>query len=188
MMLKYRCWIVSPLFLFVSILMFVDAAHTSVVFYAPDDNGQQREIYVMNDDGSHVRRITHTPLWDTMPRWSPDGSRIVFERDVRSARGQQFDIFVMDANGHNERRLTDHPRNDTFPTWSPDGQHIAFSSHRDGNRDIYIMEVESGNTRNSRKTRISQHIQVSQIGHQMDSISSTNTLSAAADDTSISQI
>lgn len=146
MMLKHTHWVFSPFFLFVSILVLVDAADTALVFYAPDDNGQQREIYVMNDDGSHVRQLTNTPLWETMPRWSPDGSRIVFERDVRSETGQQFDIFVMDADGSNERRLTNYPRNDTFPTWSPDGQHIAFSSHRDGNRDIYIMEVESGNT------------------------------------------
>ena len=34
------------------------------------------------------------------------------------------------------------------PVWSPDGQHIAFTSKRDGNRDIYVMDADGENLRN----------------------------------------
>ena len=146
-----RCRAVNVLFSLLAILALSEVVAADIVFKS-NRNGLS-DIYVMNDDGSTVRQLTHTPLWETNARWSPDGKRIVFIRDVRSARGQQIDIFVMDADGSHERRLTDHPRNDSYPTWSPDGQHIAFSSHRDGNRDIYIMEVESGNTRKLTKNK-----------------------------------
>ena len=43
------------------------------------------EIYVMNDDGSEVRRLTNTPLSDAAPRWSPDGRTIAFATDMHSA-------------------------------------------------------------------------------------------------------
>lgn len=39
-------------------------------------------------------------------------------------------------------RLTTHPADDYEPAWSPDGTRIAFISERDGNRDIYVMDVD----------------------------------------------
>lgn len=41
--------------------------------------------------------------------------------------------------------LTNHPANDSSPTWSPDGRKIAFVSYRDGNSELYVMDVDGGN-------------------------------------------
>ena len=38
--------------------------------------------------------------------------------------------------------LTNNSANDTNPAWSPGGERIAFSSDRDGNRDIYVMNPD----------------------------------------------
>ena len=40
-----------------------------------------REIYVMNADGSGVTRLTNASGWDLSGRWSPDGTRILFLSD-----------------------------------------------------------------------------------------------------------
>jgi TolB protein len=45
----------------------------------------------------------------------------------------------MEASGANPLRLTTHSAEDQEPAWSPDGNKIAFSSKRDGNFEIYIM-------------------------------------------------
>jgi Tol biopolymer transport system component len=48
----------------------------------------------------------------------------------------------MDADGGNLRRITTNPGSDSQPTWSPDGTRIAFSSLRDGDRDIYVVNED----------------------------------------------
>ena len=40
--------------------------------------------------------------------------------------------------------MTHHSAEDFSPSWSPDGRHIAFASERDGDVEIYVMEVSEG--------------------------------------------
>jgi Tol biopolymer transport system component len=47
----------------------------------------------------------------------------------------------MDADGTNERRLTAHPASDGDPDWSPDGTQILFTSKRDGDPALFIMDL-----------------------------------------------
>lgn len=62
----------------------------------------QREIAVMNADGSSLTRLTNSPGADCNPTWSPDGKQILF-----SSNRNLFDnLFVMDASGANPRQLT----------------------------------------------------------------------------------
>ena len=41
--------------------------------------------------------------------------------------------------------LTNNAANDYFPSWSPDGTKIAFGTDRDGNYEIYVMNVDGSN-------------------------------------------
>jgi TolB protein len=110
-----------------------------VAFMSPTPYGTDNyEIYVMNVDGSGLRRLTNSPGPDGWPAWSPDGEQIAFSstRDdcghssAKSCKrsgdiGPFHTLYVMDADGSNERRLTD--RFAQFATWSPDGKYILFS-------------------------------------------------------------
>lgn len=130
----------------VSMLLAAVHAPAAIVFRSTRDG--IGDIYVMNDDGSTITRLTNTPLPEYRPRWSPDGSGILF---VRKFREQHANIFLIEADGGNERHLTHHP-SDGQPTWAPDGRHIAFKSRRSGNAEIHIMEVASGGLRQLTKT------------------------------------
>src|SRR6185436_7223043 len=87
------------------------------------------DIYLMDPDGSNVRRLTTDSSSEAQPAWSPDGGRIAFVSDRRGAGGT--DIYVMDTLGTNVVNLTNDAAVDLAPAWSPDNQKIAFHSNRD---------------------------------------------------------
>ena len=130
------------------------------IAFASDRAGGDPQIYVMNADGTGLRRLTRTArtVFDTTPAWSPDGRRIVFA----SSRAGYFnlELFSMRADGTGVRRLTrtvgGHSvlGDDATPSYAPDGLRIAFASNRDQNNEIYVMaEDGSGQRRLTRTAR-----------------------------------
>jgi hypothetical protein len=77
---------------------------------------------------------------DFRPRYSPDGSKIVFQ----SNRDGQPEIYVMNSNGTAQTRLTNNPAAETAPAWSPDGTKILFTSTRDAPMTpaLYLMNAD----------------------------------------------
>ncbi|MGE5446322.1 MAG: hypothetical protein ACM3SR_17275 [Ignavibacteriales bacterium] len=102
------------------------------------------QIYVMNSDGTDVRRIT-SGGYDTDPSWSPNFgiNRIAFVR----VEGSEADIFTISPNGTDEQRLTRGARRNENPSWSPDGHYITFASTRNGAKNIYVMYLNGENQR-----------------------------------------
>ncbi len=111
---------------------------------SPQIRAVNRDIYVMNSDGSDRRKLTFDESDDFGNSWSPDGSQITF----CSNRDGNFEIYIMDADGSNIRRLTNDPADDYAPAWSPDGGHIVFWSNRDGGSEIYLMNVDGSSLQN----------------------------------------
>jgi Tol biopolymer transport system component len=127
---------------------------TKIVFTSTRDDNVG--IYVMNADGSNQTRLTNDPYDDILPSWSPDGKEIAFSRDysgsislnshyaerVRNSDGA--DIFKMKSDGTDLVNLTNTPTiNDEAPAWSPDGSKIAFQSDRDGDYEVYYLNVSN---------------------------------------------
>ncbi|HLH07460.1 MAG TPA: hypothetical protein VKW78_09495 [Terriglobales bacterium] len=78
-------------------------------------------------DGSERRQLTYAPLYAVMPRWSPDGTHIVFfEFPQGSAKPAR--MYILPADGGNPRALLpDDPHHQQDPNWSPDGKTIIFA-------------------------------------------------------------
>jgi dipeptidyl aminopeptidase/acylaminoacyl peptidase len=114
-----------------------------------------REIYVMNTDGSGLQQLTvNDELFDSAPVWSPDGGTIAFERadaETTSSTGAVHDsdeIYLMAADGSNVRRLTNTAVHDEGPSFAPDGSRLAFTSERDDpDGDIWTMATDGSDAR-----------------------------------------
>lgn len=105
-------------------------------------NPYNMDIYVMNADGSNVRRIVADPEYDVGPQWSLDGRRILF----MTGRNGNFDVYVMNADGTEQKNLTaDHAGSDGAPVWSMDGHNIAFARKIEGKDQLFVMDSDGSN-------------------------------------------
>jgi TolB protein len=115
------------------------------------------DIVSANADGSGAVKLTSTRhgVYDENPDWSPDGSKIVFQRDSDLSCGQACQgIYTMNPDGSELTRLTPDNRGIVFysadPAYSPDGTHIAFDrcigcGGPDGYGGIFVMDADGGN-------------------------------------------
>ncbi len=103
------------------------------------------EIYVVDQSGGGIKRLTTSRLPDVSPVWNPKtGAQIAWV----SGRTDLPQIYTMESDGTNVQRITDQGYA-VSPSWSPNGQFLAFSWTRHygagdpGGNDLYIMDVAS---------------------------------------------
>jgi TolB protein len=110
-------------------------------------------IYVVNVDGSGLRRLTPWALDAGSPDWSPDGTRIAYSSYWELHAGHPSELYTIRPDGHGARQLTHHRNaNDhsAFPTWSPDGKRIAFTRLQlsgTASIDLFVMRAQGGRAR-----------------------------------------
>ncbi len=115
-------------------------------------DGGLSDLYVVNRDGSGLRRLTNDKYADLQPTWSPDGKTIAFATD----RGSETDfedlrfgptriaLYQLATGTIEIVPHMDQGRNSN-PVWAPDGRSFAFVSDRTGISDIYLYDFTDGN-------------------------------------------
>jgi Tol biopolymer transport system component len=97
----------------------------SRIAFAKSQPGCEDEIFVMNKDGSGIRRAANDPDWAcTTSAWSPDGQRLVlschFVRDqCRMAIGCNWRIFVIAADNSPTKLTPIIDRDAMYPSVAP---------------------------------------------------------------------
>jgi Tol biopolymer transport system component len=83
-------------------------------------------IYLMDVDasgkGADPVRLTSDAESEDNPQWSPDGTRLVYQRGFNGAA-----TYVINADGTGQQRLSPTPGFDVTPSWSPDGTKIIYA-------------------------------------------------------------
>ncbi len=109
------------------------------------DRSGTPQIYIMDAEGSNVRRVLTQGGNADSPAWSPDGRYLAFA--WRPPGASRFNIYLMDIASQQIIELTQNAGNNEGPAWSPDGRHIAFQSDRSGQNQIYLMHVDGTGVR-----------------------------------------
>jgi TolB protein len=99
-----------------------------IAFTRVDNQVGEFDIFMVEPDGSGLRKLATMPVQDNFPAWSPTGKRLAFEAESPGGNSQfNIDIYVISADGSGLERITKEPTFDSMPSWSPDGARMAFS-------------------------------------------------------------
>src|SRR6056297_1465754 len=100
------------------------------------------DLYIMNADGTDVRRLTDSIGYDGGPFFSPDGQRICLRRF--SPDGVTAEVYTMKADGTDVQRLTELGAMSWAPFYHPSGDYLIFTTNRHGfaNFELYLVRAD----------------------------------------------
>ncbi|MCP4783997.1 MAG: M28 family peptidase [Fuerstiella sp.] len=106
------------------------------------DPAWANEIYLMNADGSNLKRLTTSPGYDGGPFFAPDGKSICWRRF--SENGATAEIMTMQLDGTDQRQVTRLQAMSWAPYYHPSGQYLIFTTNKHGfaNFELYIVDRE----------------------------------------------
>lgn len=131
--------------------MSVDAHGDNLVFDLLGD------LYTLPVAGGEAKRLTEGPAWDQDPRWSPDGSKVLYVSD----RGGNQEIWVRDVGAKKGTMVTKgEPARFAEATWLPDGRHIVarkriVDTRSIGMCELWLFDIEGGD--GVQLTKTSEH-------------------------------
>jgi len=99
-----------------------------------DPASQNTDIWTYDLETQSAKRLTFDPAIDSVPIWSPDGTRMVFA----SNRGVTFDLYLKDTNGAQEETHIPQDGPDRFPSdWSRDGKYVLYER----GADLWLLTI-----------------------------------------------
>ena len=128
----------------------ISADGSKIAFHSEVDVDDDREIFVINSDGTGLTQLTFNTAntaydgypfntaYDEHPSISGDGSKIAFYSDVDG----DCEIFVINSDGTGLTQLTFNTAYDDKPSISGDGSKIAFESSVDGDWEIFVINSD----------------------------------------------
>ena len=99
--------------------------------------------FAVNEDGTNQAQL---PPGGAFLSWSPDGTRLLYNRDPSTDIGFDQEIFLMNADGSTNRQVTSNAWSEYRASWSPDGKRIIFERLvNSSDIGIYTMNVDGTN-------------------------------------------
>ncbi|WP_290878474.1 amidohydrolase family protein [Gracilimonas sp.] len=99
------------------------------------------DLYTIPIEGGEATQITEGMQFDSQPRFSPDGQKVVFISDASGGEG----VWVYDFETEEKEQITKGKNNEyQSPEWAPDGKYIIASKDSPGNHKIWMYHVDGG--------------------------------------------
>jgi eukaryotic-like serine/threonine-protein kinase len=104
------------------------------------------DLYIAKNDGSDTRKLVTVSGFPSLPRWSPDGSRVRFT--VVDPKTEASSIWEILPDGRHLHPVLsagwNNPPAECCGNWTPDGKYFVFSSVRQGRSDIWVLQERAG--------------------------------------------
>ena len=94
----------------------------TVAYYSVPENKSNREVFVMNTDGTGNKQITHTPWQENEVNWIKGGTKLAF----LSNEGGSSQLWEMNPDGSGRKQLTQYDGDIEGYSFSPDGKKLLF--------------------------------------------------------------
>lgn len=105
------------------------------------DSSYAMEIYIMNSDGTNVKRLTNTVGYDGGPFFNAAGTKITWRRFTPD--GNRAEIYTMNIDGTEQKKITELNSLSWAPTYHPSGEYIIFASSVLGYSNFELFMVDS---------------------------------------------
>ena len=132
-----------------TILEIIDSTEVNFPSFSPDskriafvsykDDLYEGEVYVINLDGTGLKRLTNNGLNETDMSWSPDGKKIAVQ--IRLSM-----LYIMNSDGTDLHQLVTGNWSDLIQGWSPDGKYLLLGSQKTNSSslELGVYELRTG--------------------------------------------
>jgi Tol biopolymer transport system component len=99
---------------------------------------QLQNVCVADWNGKNLTALTDSAPYEAFPKWSSDGSQIVY--NAAQDKGP-YQIFIVNADGQGQHQvpIPDNLHDSTHPNWAPDGKQLVFSAHGPANKSLPVQ-------------------------------------------------
>lgn len=128
---------------FEEILGIPGAFNTQIAYVSVEGRVGSRNyrIQVADADGENPQTMLDSPYPILSPSWAPDGIQIAyvsFENKTQSA------IYIQDRQKATRSKVISQTGINGAPSWSPDGTRLAVTLSYEGNPEVYVYQISSG--------------------------------------------
>ena len=111
-----------------------------IAFVSDSARLNRPQIYVHNILTHKTERVTFRGNYNSSPKWSPDGSQLIYERQVKGV----FQLFKYTLLTRRHVQLTFGRYDSEKPDWSPNGKQIVFSAKKKKPSKLYYISAFGG--------------------------------------------
>jgi len=106
------------------------------------------QIYIMDADGSNVRRVTEAEDDAIEEGWYPDGTKLAYTEERKRTFGRSYTMWTIDLKtGTKTRLLPEFDGSSALPDFSPDASRLAFTGKRTMGWDAFLADLRTKDIR-----------------------------------------